>query len=418
MAVIVQPDPYQALIRKMGYSVGLEKLVERVKKLVGLYVKAGTINAVAFKDLIEVDFGRKNASEHFANFYGTLNLVRVIVRDQGGIRAGPVRASRAPKSLEPLYLLDALSILRRLFEADDDKFETATKVVLSQAIVEADGDIFLNALVSDFQSDELKSKLMDMLVTKRTLLRSVMRTQTAKIDQIINIKNESKVAGHQPEESAPPARFGKRTRPLSASRRTLQLGQEVEKEISIPADYIDKVRITRKGWAQELGWFVEQAKSEAGTRFIEQLVNHVVSMTTHEGALLFWGYASDLQRIRLKPSDLEAPSCESWDLLCAISSAYQNSSAPRDAIKNADELFELLRTFHELYRSGNTTRGLIRNSLPLYVAEPALVAWCVAQGKHPPALAAMLDAEYNKKVRRIQRMTIRGTAGALHFSGG
>src|SRR6266480_5213725 len=177
MAVIVQADPYQSLIRKIGYSVGLENLVERVKKLVGLYVRDRAVGAGAFRDLVEKDFRRKNAAEHFANFYGTLNLVRVIVRDHSGGLPNHVKRPGVPKALEPMYQLDSLSILRRLFVSDDAKFDKALKVVLTQCIVEADGDVFLNALLSDFQLDEMKARLESMVHTKRRLLRSVIRTK-------------------------------------------------------------------------------------------------------------------------------------------------------------------------------------------------------------------------------------------------
>jgi hypothetical protein len=417
MAVIVQADPYQSLIRKIGYSVGLENLVERVKKLVSLYVRDRAIGAVAFRDLVEKDFRRKNAVEHFANFYGTLNLIRVIVRDQVGGLPNQVKRPGVPKTLEPMYQLDSLSILRRIFETDDIGYDKALKVVLTQGIVEADGDIFLNALLSDFQPLEMRGRLESMVHTKRRLLRGVMRTQWAKIEQIVDIKNESGPGANVAEEAAPQGRFGRRTQPLGSSRRTSPLTQTTERAMVVPADYLDKVSVTRKGWAEDLGWFAEGRKTEQGEHLLEALEGNIISVGSTPTTALFWGYRSDLERMRLKPSDIEARDCEAWDLLSAIASAYCGTERlSRATIQSVDEVVSLLQRIFDLYKEGNATRGLIRNSLPLYIAEPVLAGWCVAEGRQLPDLGAILEAEYKKKVRRVQKMIIRGTAGALFFS--
>src|SRR5688572_15224563 len=118
MAVIVQVDPFDRLIRKIGYSVGLEDLVKRVAMLAALYAKEGVITAAAFRDLVKNDFGRaENAVEHFANFYSQLNLVRAIAWEHSGA-LNQRKSVAIPKALEVLYQLDTLSILRRMFAVD------------------------------------------------------------------------------------------------------------------------------------------------------------------------------------------------------------------------------------------------------------------------------------------------------------
>src|SRR4051812_21312380 len=128
MAVTAQADnPYQALIRKIGFSVGLEKLLERVRALVDLYDTNRGISRASFSELVEVKFKRKaEAVFHFAHFYNALNLIKFYGRE-----------------LLPLYQLDSLAILKRLVGSDSRKYEDAVAVILTQALIEADGDIFL-----------------------------------------------------------------------------------------------------------------------------------------------------------------------------------------------------------------------------------------------------------------------------------
>lgn len=423
MAVIVQADPFDRLIRKIGYSVGLEDLVNRVKALVTLYARDGSISAPAFRDLIEKKFKRRNAVEHFANFYSQLNLVRAAAWDHGRGPPGGKKAPAIPKTLQPLYQLDSLSILQRMLLPDDAKYDAAVKVVLTQSIIEEDGDIFLNALLSDFQPDAMRVRFESMIRTKRQLLGGVVRNPAvvAKVNRIINIKNESTRPSLRVKEEIV-GRFGKRTHVLSSSTRQLgPLTAAADELISIPDDYIEKVRRTRAGWAEDLELFCKGGKTSRGARLLADLEhNHwgsVIPIIDARPTAVFWGYQSDLERLRINPDSVRAAHWEAWDLLNSIALAARAATdRPPASPPTADDVFDLLRWAFELYRSGNTAKGLIRNSLPLYVAEPVLVGSCVAEGRAIPDLRAILTAEFHKKARRVQKMIIRGTAGALFFT--
>ena len=58
MAVIVQSDPHQMLIRKVGYSVGLESLVERASALANMYADKKRITLSDWRDLVANVFHR------------------------------------------------------------------------------------------------------------------------------------------------------------------------------------------------------------------------------------------------------------------------------------------------------------------------------------------------------------------------
>lgn len=405
MGAIVQADPYQGLIRKIGYSVGLEDIVNRVKKLVSLYVQDRSISYGAFSDLVEKDFGRqRSGAKHFVDFYGTLNLLRGVGR-----------------GLEPLYQLDSLSILKRILASNEDKYDTALKVVLTQCIIEADGDIFLNGLLSDFQPDQMRGRLEAMVQAKRHQVTKEMRSPhlLAKVYQTINIKNESTDEKAGAPGALPQGRFARRLEPLDSSRRTSQLTPPTELEtVVIPQDYLKKASKTRKAWAQELGLFQDGKKTEQGKQLLRHLEGRILSKSAGDTAVLFWGYKSDLDIVNLKlQTKIEACDCEAWDLLCAIGRAhdYSGSFSVVPAL-DSDEIIDFLQNTLALYREGNSSKGLIRNSLPLYIAEPVLAAWCISEAHQMPDLSAILEEEYGKEQhRRVQLMNIRGTAGALFF---
>jgi hypothetical protein len=136
------------------------------------------------------------------------------------------------------------------------------------------------------------------------------------------------------------------------------------------------------------------------------------------GALLFWGYGFELERLRaqLRIALPQAPACSSWGLLSALAKAFL---ANEDDILKApmhDDVYALLEECHAAYKSSNSAKGLIRNSLPIYVAEPVIAAICVARRMALPPLPAILEKEFKREpTKRIQFMTIRGTSGGIFF---
>ena len=100
MVATIRDDPYLCLMRKIGYSVGLETLPDRVIELTNLYVEQRELNYALFRDLVTIKFQRNNerSIKEFANVYGSLNLLKLY-----------------GKKLRVLPNLDTLSILRQHF---------------------------------------------------------------------------------------------------------------------------------------------------------------------------------------------------------------------------------------------------------------------------------------------------------------
>ncbi len=397
MVVITQANPYLTISRKIGYSVGLESLNERVFELVKLYDTEKGLSFASFTNLVEKTYARKNAVEHFANFYGTLNLVRLVGRD-----------------IEPLFRLDTLAILRRLFLDDEPKFLLCQRIILTLLIIEADGDVFLNGLFADFKPNEMKTKLEAMSFTKIQRLQTVFPTKAllAQMASIINIKNQTQKNAISDEKLG---RFEKRKMPLEMGKRTTSLDTSVYLTQNISEDYLDKTSKTRKGWAQDLLLFKGEKRTAIGDKLLSFLFENIVSTDIERSCILYWGYKSDLDRIRVDPSKISAISFEEWDLISQISKAYKGETSVGTQKLSDDQLYKLFLKMHQLYREASSSRGSIRNSLPLYIAEPILAAYCVAKNIRLPDINAYLKKEFTRPVRRIQRMIIRGTLGALYF---
>lgn len=410
MAAIVQVDnKYQTLSRKIGYSVGVEYLATRVKALVSLYSSNRGLSMAAFKDLVKVVYEREEGKGktppfvHFANFYSQLNLIRIVGNE-----------------LEPLYQLDSLSILKSLFQSQDAHYDAAVKVVLAQSIVEADADIFLNALSCDFEPPQMKELLLAMVEEKWQLLGSQFRAPQllATLRQFVAIKNQSPVSGSKSKgtAAAPNARFAMRGTSLSALRRTSSLDLDVLPENTISDDYLRKVSASRKSWAIDLGLWRDGERTEQGKALLLHLREKVVSVARNSRSILFWGYKSDLTRIRVDLDKLNAKPCEAWDLLGAIALGYLCFAPPSESSMPAGEVVDFLESIFQLYKTARKDKTLIRHSLPLYVAEPVLVSWFVAQERSVPPLYEILEEEFKKRERRrVQKMMIRDTIGALFF---
>lgn len=403
MAAIVQDDPYQSLIRKIGYSVGLENMLDRVISLTNLYVEQRGLSTATFRDLVENRFKRTNATEHFAEFYGALNLTKL-----SGV------------GIYPLHNLETLSILRRFLANNEPTFLSATKFILTQAILEADGDIFLNALAAEFKVPVFKTLIEEMVRKKRQLIANVIKSPGASkiIYSIIDIKTQPSQKSNKIGELERDivSRFGKRTEPLAGFKRTTPLSDKLDEQITVPDDYLRKVPVTRKRWAEDLDLFENGQRTIKGDSLLHVMDKHLYSKQDTECYIL-WPYSKDLLKLQLQPKDIGAPSISPWLLLCTIAEGISGVEvSPYGENKDYTQIIDLLQEFHKLYREGNTNLGRIRHQLPLYIAEPCIAALYSANLESIPPLTQIIDAETRKYVRRIHKIFITGTEGGISFS--
>jgi len=405
MEAIAQDNSLQGLFRRIGYSVGLEHLFSRAILLSEMYAKERDLSITSFTKLIDEEFKRKTTGktiEEFANVYATLKLIK-----------------KAGLGIHPLQNLEALSILNRYFENDRNSFLRAARIITINAILEADGEIFLNALDADFNPQIFKEKIENTIQTKRQLIRKVIKSPIAvrKIYSIIDLKTQpgSGIDGTKSIARESKDRFEIRQESLDSFRRNTQITEELDESITVTDDYLRKVPITRKGWAEDLGLFNKGAKTIEGKKLLESLdVN--LHLKNDFGCYIFWPFSSELEKFRIDPTTIGAMKITSWHLLCAIASGVSNiSQLAFEESNDYSELIDLIERIDNLYKEGNAAYGAIRHQFPLNIIEPYVVAFCYALNKDIPPLPEIIEAEGKRDIRRFNIGFITGTEGGLLF---
>jgi len=394
MAATVQSNPYFSISRKVGYSVGLEYLVKRVSCLVDKYDSAGSISLAEWKHIVEEDFGRRGIKssgslapyEHIANFLSALNFIKIQGRD-----------------LIILPNLDAAAIIKRL-AADDDSFKLGLLSLITFAVLEADGDIFTNLLEADFERVAARANLLEMISAKWDCYSRAVTTP-AGLDRIWDAVSIRSQLG---KPTTGPAGGGvglRRTVSLTeALRRPAPSPQKVPE---VQDSYLEGVITTRKSWARDLGLVEDNTKTARSQRLLTSLRSKGFGLAN--GGFALWPYDFEVVQVRL---DGRSPvRADSWDLLSAVHDAFSLRSNAQCV--EGEGLFDLVRSIYEAYRASSRALGMIRNQLPLYVLKPTLVAMSAASGNALPNLFDFLHAEVRDPRRRINKVSIRGTEGAI-----
>ena len=100
MADIVHSSSRNLLVRKIGYSAGLERTRSRLANLVDLYSAEHQITETSWTGLVQHRYGR-DAKNHFENFFKVIGVLR---REQSRLVALPI--------------LESLAILKALLPSD------------------------------------------------------------------------------------------------------------------------------------------------------------------------------------------------------------------------------------------------------------------------------------------------------------
>ena len=389
MVATAQREPFGALIRKIGYSVGLEHTRERVCDLVRVYVRDRQVTTTAWNvELVRDGWNLK--SGHIADVFSSLNLVEV---RHGGV--------------DVLFGLDALAILRlRLTSAE---FDLALDALLCTLILIADADIFLNCLGVDFDPDRVRDALLRMVRSKRALAHEAIRLTglREKVDRVINIDTQKTNRG-----SAGPGRgVGTlvRTQPLGQGLGPLVRAADLEPHVS--DDYLRKVPPKRREWARSIGLFDRDAKSARGQRLLVELTK--LGARAPDGAYALWPFVPELMALHLTIDSAPWPTIPFDELCEGVFRAYRSPVGEPSTLAD-DQAFELLADSFKAFRSLNLQKSALRNELPLRVALLFQLGWNVTQSSQL-SIPAVLAAESGSRRRRLESRTSRNHEGALVF---
>src|SRR5256885_724744 len=123
---------FAVFIKKVGYSVGLEALLSRSMDFAETYASVASLRESEWVELVHGKWKLKSA--HVGDVFGALGIASIKRRE---VIPGPIGES--------------LGIVRKL--SSDQEFTEACRFLVALAIVNADADIFLNALKSSFDKD-------------------------------------------------------------------------------------------------------------------------------------------------------------------------------------------------------------------------------------------------------------------------
>lgn len=403
MAAIARSDLYDGLVRKIGYSVGLEFLVPRVQDVLNVF-RLGTLDGAAWRDLVRLRWQRASptAEQNIADVYAQLDLLR-----------------RRNNSIHPLPALEIMAVLAagaNPITRESCAVARAVQFVLLLKILEADGDIFLNALASDFEAKSLGDRLTAMIRHKRRAVAPhfPQAGSIKRLAEAISIRNQSSEAKGA---GARKTTYAERSRLLMSSTAPDVSKPWTEREVAISLDYMEKACVTRRGWAIELGLYDRvEGVTQAGSLLLTELQGLGLGCKDNGlGFFAFWPYPYQLARLGLTAPDLGAPSIHAGQIVATVAASIARPRCmPHQGDASREETLALLANALQHYR-GTGLRGILRHELPLYVAEPVLAWWHADAGRQPQDLRAFVRKELQRSDRGIDEVTIRGTEGGLRL---
>lgn len=358
MVDIVQSSANQLLIRKIGYSVGLESTLSRFEQLVDYYGTHHQITEVGWRDLVCNVYKRDTESgKHFANLFRVLDLLET---ENGR----PV----------PLTLLDAGALLRQLFINSPVKYRSALIGILLYALTLADGELFGALLLTQFQKgEEIKA-----LEAFRTLKLRIMYdgykapSQRRRLHQLIDFHEID-------SKGIKEARNVRAVGPFAPVNTTAKQ-DTTDFTVSLSADWYKKVPPRRASWARDLGLMTDNKLSGAGERYLTRLRR-----------LLDNEYrTSDMQSIVIMPTDMEFRSHHvTWplgdsrvvdhiDLASAVAETYADDQEACQ-LPSAHEEIDFLRWALDQYARADMRFHMLRRDLPYTVFLAVEVGRAVAE---------------------------------------
>ena len=404
MVVTAHSDPYGIFLRKIGYSVGLEQTLSRLRDLQELYVSRGDITLASWKELV----GEKNRwhlkSNNIADVFFALRLIH-----------------NTPGDLHVLENLDATAIATSLVNNEQEK-QVARSIVFLWALLVNDGEIFMNLLLSKFEEKIIKEKLSAMIEYKRKNLVKVLPGKDAmkRIARIVTIERQEKNKGSAGAGLSVVSL--KRTEPLHSvasltrteilhKNRLLGSDSLINQPVEFSNDYFRKVPSTRKGWADALGlWSDDIGITDLGCNFINSLRSF--GYISDDGFFVFWPMDYELVRSGFKPNLIEGTKTL-WETLIEFASAYARVHVKPFEVTDTNVLVNQLDCMMKVYRSLHTRKSMLRRELEIAVAYPASVAIACAKKEPVIDVPKALNFEQKGNQRRISFRRSRNTGGAL-----
>jgi hypothetical protein len=371
MVGTAQAADFAIFMRKIGYSVGLENLVSRAGDFGRAYAAEDSFRYADWIRLVRELWSLK--SEHVADVFASLRIVRIINRD-------PI----------PGAIGEALGILAR--RLDGERYDRAVRFLILLAVISQDGDIFLNALASSFRREEFRDAILQVIRAKRETLFSVFGSYQEKeaIFHAVAIDRQRTNRGSSGGKTLGALAKG---RPLADRTTSLGLPQKLDlTRLDEPSeDYFDKVLVTRRGWAETLGLY-DDALTDSGIRLLSQLRER--SFGVGAGPFLVWPTSFEIATARFNLGTFSGiPIKSTLDFMQAVAEGLRDRAAIDSKGSPTDKSFgSYVASVYDDYRLLSQNRSMIRNELPLEVLGATWYAEGEANGTVVALEQSRLDA--------------------------
>ena len=392
MAATAHYDPHSIFMRKIGYSVGLERTLERASDLEAMYIQNRDVTASIWKELVSGSEHWDLKSDNITDVFYSLRLIQ-----------------RTAGDLLVLENLDAMAIASSLLKNAQEK-DAARAFLLLWAILVNDGEIFVNLLLAGFEEEQIKETLSTMMLRKRAALNAVLggKESARQINRIITIERQEKNKGSAGVGQSVASL--KRTEPLQPERTSLGDAEESD-AIVFSKDYFRKVPPRRKDWARSLGlWENEIGLTRRGKAFIDGLTQ---AGYIDKGLFIYWPMDYELVRAGFRPNLLGENAKSLWNCLVDFGRAYAGLQVKASLADDTNSTVALIGKMVDVFRALHVRKAMLRREIPITVVYPAAAACACATRETVLDLPATIEAEQKGKRRRLAFRQSRNTGGAL-----
>jgi hypothetical protein len=378
-------NPFSIFIRKIGFSVGLEHTLDRLRDFASLYAGQNTISYADVRRLLHGakphGWGLDRNNEHVLDVLRSFEVVSVRYGEVGVLEVG-----------------DALGILRRL--QPNDEFELSLRLIFADALVRADGDIFLNALAAYFDPSEFRKRIHHLLEYKWSVLENYFRTaeQRSAIYQAVNIEVQDNNPGSRGRPSLSSGALG--PSPFAMRGKLLQ-SNITRPEPQLSEAYLTKALPRRKAWAVSLGLATsEGAQTAVGTAFLQHLIAGGMGGPS---CVAVWPLSHELVTPKFAGVKLadSVTILSFWEYLSLVGQALGLIKGIDDwTTQGHDRAIVTLKSLFQTYQSLNLSKSILRVELPARVAYRCALALAINDSYVAP-YPSVIEEERTRATPRL-----------------
>jgi len=341
MAAIAQFNKFSELSRRVAFSVGLFKTKERFLDILKIYEDK---QGVSYRDVYPIFSSwvktgdKKDNLSHYSDVFSALNLFEFDIK----------RCTFFPK-----YLLDVAYILRKMIGAEHHSI--AADLIFLLSLIRSDGDLFLNAIDTDFNQEQLGKKLAEVSKYKFEKITTNIRGKNLKNEIFQALSYE--VMKHSDKEG--------RRKPRSLRK----LSSIPDYTFNDPSqDFLKKAVSSRKAWFNS----IELLHSQIKTKILPFLkCNPEYSINSD---ICIWPINYELDRNKsLYESIIPSKKCrKSWGFLGDLTSALNEKKGSK---MDESEFIEVLQKCWLINKSKKSL--ILSQELPILVFSFCYHLFCI-----------------------------------------